>query len=75
MRAQVRVIERAIALIGSTQLADALGVWWSDVDRWRRGRARMPQQLLDRAAALIIEKYQGLPWTGAEAGERAQRYG
>ena len=69
MRAQMRVLDRAVALIGPTQLADALGVWWSDLEGWRRGESAMPAALLDRTAALIMEKYQRLPWTGAEAGE------
>jgi hypothetical protein len=61
MRLQMRAIERAIALTGPTELAEALGVWWSDVDRWRRGEARMPPALLDRATALIVQKYRALP--------------
>ena len=61
MSAQSRVIERAIALVGRTELADALGVWWSDVETWRRGEARIPEPLLEHTAALIIEKYRGLP--------------
>jgi hypothetical protein len=69
MRAQIKTLERAIALIGRSELAEALGVWWSDIQRWSRGEARMPRPLLDRTAALIMQKYQALPWTGAEAGD------
>ena len=57
MRAQTRALDRAVALIGPTQLADALGVWWSDVESWRRGESPMPPPLLHRTAALIMEKY------------------
>lgn len=60
MNDQQRVVERAIALIGRTELAEELGVWWSDVESWRDGREPMPQPHLERTAVLIIEKYQAL---------------
>ena len=68
IQAQVRTLERAIALVGRTELADELGVWWSDIVRWREGEERMPRYLLERTTTLILAKYRGLPWTGAEAG-------
>lgn len=73
MQTQIRTVERAIALIGRTELADELGVWWSDIQRWRSGEEPMPRYLLERATMLILAKYRALPWTGAEAGETAGR--
>ena len=71
--AQVRILQHALSMLGPVALSAALDTPYREVQRWAAGREQMPLSLLDRTADLILAKYHGLPWTGAEGGEAVAR--
>ena len=68
IEAQVRILSHAFTILGPTSLAAALHTPRQDLESWSTGEEQMPAALLARTADLILAKYQGLPWYGAETG-------
>lgn len=71
--AQVRILQHALSMLGPVALTAALDTSYREIQRWAAGSEEMPTSLLDRTADLILARYHGLPWTGAEAGEAVAR--
>ncbi len=70
---QTRILQHAISMLGPSFLAASLDSTYRDIQRWSCGEEQMPTSLLDRTADLILARYHGLPWTGAEGAESVAR--